>query len=209
LRKDENFGDTMLLDCLSVDGSRAQWLQFDEASLQAVLHAASEQCVNVSAISPPSIPKDEKTRKALVFFVPLASASKETTSFGSTLPMTRASVIQLFSLLRLNPAFMQNLLGRPDYWALQGRWYEEDNQFLGCDIWCQHPRWNLHVQGAPLSVYLKYDTQQDLIVYLVSHKPNDMFTGAFRNLLNTLVRHPVQHHINDVLLESPPLEHCE
>jgi hypothetical protein len=165
-----------------VDDSGAQWLQLDEASLQAVLHAASERCVDVLAISPPSILKDEKTRKALVVFVPLAPTSKETTSFGSTLPMTRASVIQVFSLLQLKSVFMQNLLDRPDYWAPRGRWDKEDGQFLGCDFWCQHPRWNLHVQGAPLSVYLKYDTKKDFIVYLVSHKPNDMVTGTLRNL---------------------------
>jgi hypothetical protein len=203
LRKDGNFGSITSLECLSVDSSGAQWLQLDEASLQEVLHTASQRCINVPAISAPSTPDYERARKALIFFVPLTPASKETTSFGNTLPMTRTSVIQLFSLLQLNPAFMLNFLGRPDYWAPQGRWDQEGTQFLGCDFWCQHPRWNLQVQGAPLSVYLKYDTQKDLIVYLISHKPNDKVTGALRNLLKTLVQHPAQHHISDILLESP------
>lgn len=42
-------------------------------------------------------------------------------SWGSAIPMTQASVDNLFSFLALNPAFLVNMLGRPDYWAPQKR----------------------------------------------------------------------------------------
>lgn len=43
-------------------------------------------------------------------------------SWGNAVPMTQASVENLFSFLALNPAFLVNMLGRPDYWAPQKRW---------------------------------------------------------------------------------------
>lgn len=117
--------------------------------------------------------------------------------------MTRAATSHFFSALDINPAFLQNMLGRPDYWAPQMRWDEEGDRFLGCDLICQHPRWNLQVQGAPLSVYCKFDTQRDLIVYVISHKPNDTVVQSLRKQLHLLTVHKAQHHVANVMLDSP------
>lgn len=96
--------------------------------------------------------------------------------------MTERSVNELFSSLQLNPGFLQKLLGQPDYWAPQSRWHEEDEQLLDCDIFCQHARWNIQAQGAPLSVYMKYDAQRDLTVYVISHKLYDKVALALKNV---------------------------
>ncbi|KAF1916960.1 hypothetical protein BDU57DRAFT_251317 [Ampelomyces quisqualis] len=201
--REQNFDVKTRLECLSVDCSGAKWMQLDEGSLKDLLDNAASRCIDMPPISTRPMSQSTTTRKALMFLIPLTPASKITTSYGNTLPMTRTSITKLFSSLQVNPAFIQNLLGRPDYWAPQGRWDEEDGQFLCCDFWCQHPRWNLQVQGAPLSVYSKYDAQKDLTVYLVSHKPNDTVINSLRKQLDSLVQHPAQYHISDVLLESP------
>jgi hypothetical protein len=117
--------------------------------------------------------------------------------------MTECAAKRLFSSLQLNPDFLQNLLGRPDYWAPQPRWREESGKLLDCDFFCQHPRWNLQAQGAPLSVYTRYDAQRDLLIYLISHKPDDKVTLALRKQLSTLISYRKRHDIGHTLLHSP------
>lgn len=203
LSKSANFSLETSLKCLSVDSNGAEWLTLDQASLSTLLKDANERCINVPAIPMRQAPDPiVSSRKALIFFVPLENTT-EPTSFRSSLSMTEQSVDELFSSLQLNPGFLQNLLGRPDYWAPQPRWHEEDGRLLDCDFFCQHPRWNLQAQGAPLSVYMKYDVQRDLIVYIISHKPYDKVVLALRKQLTTLTRHSAQHHVSNVLLDSP------
>ena len=50
-------------------------------------------------------------------FVPLVPA--EGTSFGSRALITRENANNLMKTLNINPAFLLNLIGRPDYWAPQ------------------------------------------------------------------------------------------
>ncbi len=204
LRKPENFSIGTSLDCLSVESTGATWLQHDHFSLETLLKDASERCINVPVVGQTS-PADPAatTRKALVFFVPIRAMASDETSFKQKLPMMKASVEQLFSSLQLDHAFLQNLLGRPDYWGAQSQWYQEDDEFLGYDFFCQHPRWNLQAQGAPLSVYSKYDVQRDLIVHIISHKVNDKVILPLRQQLDALTRHTTQHHISHILLDSP------
>ncbi|KAJ4989324.1 argininosuccinate lyase [Stagonosporopsis vannaccii] len=203
LSKHANFDAETSIECLSVDSQGPRWLKLNQNSLSALLRDASERSINVSAIS--SHQQRESTsskRRALVFFVPLKN-TKRPTSFRCSISMTKQSVDELFSSLQLNPGFLQNLLGRPDYWAPQPRWHEEDGQLLDCDFFCQHPRWNLQAQGAPLSVYMKYDVQRDLTVYLISHKPSDKAVLALKKQLTTLTYHGAQHHVSNILLDSP------
>jgi hypothetical protein len=60
-----------------------------------------------------------------ISFVPLTPTLE--TSFGSSIAMTKSSVADLYKSLSLNPAFLLNMLGRPDYWAPQTHW-ESDSQ---------------------------------------------------------------------------------
>lgn len=203
LSKFANFDVETSLDCLSVDSHGPRWLKLNQSSLSALLKDASERSINVSAISSHKQPAPSSSnRKSLVFFIPLKD-TKGPASFRCSIPMTEESVDELFSLLQLNPGFLQNLLGRPDYWAPQVRWHEEDGQLLDCDFFCQHPRWNLQAQGAPLSVYMKYDAQRDLTVYAIAHKPYDKAIVALRKQLTTLTCHGAQHHVGNILLDSP------
>ncbi|KAF2639125.1 hypothetical protein P280DRAFT_470531, partial [Massarina eburnea CBS 473.64] len=198
-----NFHFETSLECFSVESSGAEWLSLNQSSLSILLRDASERCVNVPAIS--SMQQSHpigSTRRALVFFVPLTNTTSDA-SFRCSIPMTEQSVEEMFSSLQLNPAFLQNLLGRPDYWAPQPRWHEEHGSLLDCDFFCQHPRWNLQAQGAPLSVYMRYDVQRDLIVYIISHKPQDKVILSLLKQLETLSRHSAQHHISNILLDSP------
>jgi hypothetical protein len=204
LRKMENFNIETAIECLSIDGTGADWLQLDQSSLETLLKDASDRCVSVPAISTtPQVDQSTTTRKALIFFVPLTPMASEETSFKQKLPMTQKSVEHMFSSLQLDPAFLQNLLGRPDYWGAQSRWQEDGDQLLGCDFFCQHPRWNLQAQGAPLSVYSKYDVQRDLIIHIISHKVNDKVVLSLRKQLDALSRHKARHHIAHILLDSP------
>lgn len=58
--------------------------------------------------------------RLLVFFVPLIAQTE--TSFGSRVSMQRSSVQRIFEVLGVNPEFLLNMLGRPDYWAPRTRW---------------------------------------------------------------------------------------
>ena len=198
LNKSANFSLDTSLNCLAIDNNGPQWLKLDQGSLSTLLRDAKERCINVPAVPVPA----PSSRKALIFFVPLQPTT-DAASFRCSVPMTEQSVDELFSSLQLNPGFLQNLLGRPDYWAPQPRWHEEDGKLLDCDFFCQHPRWNLQAQGAPLSVYMKYDVQRDLIVYVISHKPHDKVVLALRKQCDTLTRHSAQHHISNIMLDSP------
>ncbi|KAJ5899498.1 hypothetical protein N7495_004242 [Penicillium taxi] len=116
------------------------------------------------------------------------------TSWGNAIPMAQASVEEFFDSLSLSPAFLVNLLGRPDYWAPKKRWEKSasDGSITACvplrggrniDFYCQHPRWNLQVQGAPLSAYMRHDLQHGLTVYVISHKQRDTSVAALQSLL--------------------------
>ena len=64
-------------------------------------------------------------------FIPLTQMPQA--SFGSGISMTQSSVITLFGRLRLNPAFLLNMIGRPDYWAPQARWeFGEAGSLVAC-----------------------------------------------------------------------------
>lgn len=64
-------------------------------------------------------------------FVTLAPT--EGTSYGSRILMTRNNANQLLRTLNVNPLFMLNMIGRPDYWAPQTHWEaNEDGVLLAC-----------------------------------------------------------------------------
>ena len=47
--------------------------------------------------------------------------------------MTQSSASDLFKSLKLNPLFLLNMLGRPDYWAPQTHWESDsDGNFSAC-----------------------------------------------------------------------------
>jgi hypothetical protein len=203
IKKDGNFSIETKIECLQVDGDGAQWLRLNQFDLHTLLEDAKERCTQIKATG--MLPKrdpDAPPRKSLIIFVPLIPASAGS-SYQHKLPLTRSSVDKLFSSLQLNPGFLPNMLGRPDYWAPQPRWDEENGQFLGCDLFCQLPRWNLQAQGAPLSTYCKYDAQRDLVTYIISHKPNDTVVNSLRKLLHPLVNHQARYHIGHILQDSP------
>lgn len=202
LDKNANFRPKTNIECLYVRNSGAEWRHLDDSSLRALVDEASARWNNVPALSTSVIPGDPTpSRQALVFFAPLHATPD--TSFQWATSISRSCVKHLFESLNLNHAFLPNMLGRPDYWAPQTLWNEEENDLRGCDFYCQYPRWNLTVQGAPLSVYCKYDVQRDLTVYIVSYKANDTVIRSLQNLLNITVRHQAQSHIADLLMESP------
>ncbi|KAJ4317098.1 hypothetical protein N0V94_005105 [Neodidymelliopsis sp. IMI 364377] len=67
--------------------------------------------------------------------------------------MIKTAVRILFDGLNLNVVSLLNTLGRPDYWAPQFRLeYDDAGKMVACDLFCQDLRWNIAVQGAPLSV---------------------------------------------------------
>lgn len=206
LAKDENFGARTSVDCFSMTDDGAEWLRLNDERLDQLLREVSAGEGNE--------PPPTTTRRALVFFVQLEPASGST-SFNYSVPITKAGVKSMFSSLRLNHEFLQNMLGRPDYWAPRVRWEEReedeetkdeeegegvgrhqdrvragDDVLASFDLSCQFPRWNLQAQGAPLSVYCRYDAERDTTLYVVSHKPHDTVVSALRRLLDNAVTPP-------------------
>lgn len=51
------------------------------------------------------------------------------------------------------------------------------------DYYCQYPRWNLQVQGAPLSVYVMRRVKTNLTAYIISHKMGDSTVHALQQIL--------------------------
>lgn len=199
LRKAENFTKETNIDCFMVQKNEAAWLHLDDERLRATVKVASERCIQVPAISRSE--SSSPGRQAFVLFVPLVASDGASYQWATSI--SQSEVTHLFDSLRLNHAFLLNMLGQPDYWAPQTLWNEEDGSLLGIDFFCQHPRWNLQAQGAPLSVYSKYDAQRDLTVHIVSHKPQDTVVRSLRALLDITVRHPAHDHMSTLLLDSP------
>ena len=203
LNKSQNFSEEINLECFSVQDSCAELLSLNGPALKELVQDATNRCNNVPALSTSIGDSLLRTasRKALIFFIPLIPTPKA--SFNYAIPLTRASTHDLFSSLSINPSFLMNMLGRPDYWAPQTRWDQEGKDFLGFDFYCQHPRWNIFNQGAPLSVYSKFDAQRNLTIYIISHNQNDTIVQALRAILDNAASHRAQDHISNVMLQSP------
>ncbi|KAF2712193.1 hypothetical protein K504DRAFT_372085 [Pleomassaria siparia CBS 279.74] len=60
---------------------------------------------------------------------------------------------------------------------------DESGGFVACDFFCQHPRWNLSFQGAPLSVYVRYTKVWNLTTYIIAHRERDANVNALQSIL--------------------------
>ncbi|KAJ7856897.1 hypothetical protein B0H13DRAFT_2237760 [Mycena leptocephala] len=118
---------------------------------------------------------------ALSSFVPLTPTANS--SFGNRVEMTREGVEHLFSKSNADPAL-------PDYWAPVTRHhFDEQDALESCgplptEHWCQHPRWNLHYQGAPISVYMRFDRRCNTVLYIISYKEDDTVIRALKSILD-------------------------
>ncbi|OQE46820.1 hypothetical protein PENCOP_c001G05880 [Penicillium coprophilum] len=175
LARDGDFSSTTRVECFKADPQGGEWQTLDETNMDQLL-----QSYAINASSPV---KPHPGRKMLVFFTPLVPT--DGTTYGSRVLMTQRNAKHLFETLHVNPLFLLNMIGRPDYWAPQMHWETaDDGRLLACDLFCQHPRWNLQVQGAPLSVYVRHDIVRDLTTYIISHKEFDTSITALKSILN-------------------------
>lgn len=71
------------------------------------------------------------------------------------------------------------------------------------DFSCQHPRWNLQIQGAPLSVYMRHDMPKNETIYIISHKQKDTSISAVRNILNIALRTSSEQTRPPLFLDDP------
>ncbi|KAL4925927.1 uncharacterized protein BDV17DRAFT_166433 [Aspergillus undulatus] len=192
-----NFSDESMIRCFDSNGKESAWRFLDSKSLPDLLHE-----VTSSRKTALNERHDLRPRRLLAFFVPLLPAKN--TSFGSRITMTQSNTREMFRTLSLNPLSIMNVLGRPDYWAPQTRWESDDNgDFLACDFFCQHPRWNLHFQGAPLSVYLRYSGALNLTTYIISHKEEDSGIRVLCDILSTAVETAQPKHKASIFLRDP------
>ncbi|KAJ5913911.1 hypothetical protein N7504_002794 [Penicillium tannophilum] len=188
LRNGDNFSSETCVKCLMVDKQGGDWQTLDHNGMNNLLQQY-----------------DPSTgRKLLVFFVPLVPAPVEGTSFGSRALMTRENANNLMKTLNINPAFLLNLIGRPDYWAPQKHMEADNNgRLVACDLFCQHPRWNLHVQGSPTSVYMRHDVKRDLTTYIISHKELDTSIKTLQSLLSIALNTASNNRKAAVLMDDP------
>ena len=96
------------------------------------------------------------------------------------------------------------MLGRPGYWAPVTHWISHSGAKLdGFDFSCQHPRWNLQVQGAPLSVYMQHTVETETTIYIISHKQKDTNVAALKELLNIGLRVSSEEDRPRLFLDDP------
>ncbi|KAJ5507662.1 hypothetical protein N7527_009805 [Penicillium freii] len=193
LEREENFSLATRVECFKVDSQGGEWRTLDETNMDQLLQVIfikpptwnSRLNILKSYATSPLFPtiKPFPGRNMLVFFAPLVPI--EGTSYGARILMTQRNAKQLLETLHVNPLFMLDMIGRPDYWAPQTHWEADDKgRLLACDLFCQHPRWNLHTQGAPLSVYVRHDIIRDLTTYIISHKEHDTSITTLKSILN-------------------------
>ncbi|KAL4949841.1 hypothetical protein BDW69DRAFT_197752 [Aspergillus filifer] len=188
-----NFSDETMVRCFDSSNKESIWRFLDSKSLSDLLQSSKPSLAE---------PPDLRPQRLLAFFVPLTPTKN--TSFGSRIEMTQANTKELFHTLSLNSLAIMNLLGRPDYWAPQTRWESDDlGHFWACDFFCQHPRWNLHFQGAPLSVYMRYSAALNLTTYVISHKENDTSIRVLSDILDTTTRTAQSTRRSSILLRDP------
>ncbi|KAI9683041.1 MAG: hypothetical protein M1822_006234 [Bathelium mastoideum] len=191
---------------------------FDSMNAEAGVHHLDHHGLKnvLKTLPTPSSPQDsrhiedEQTEddlcqdgRLLIFFLPLVPCKN--TSFGSRLSMTQGDVCNLFEAIHVNPTYMMNTVGRPDYWSPQIRWRSgHAGRLNACDFFCQNPRWNLQHQGAPLSVYMRYCARTGLTTYIISHKVGDTSIQALQNSLKIAVQRKDREHAPHVLTSADP-----
>ncbi|KAF7122232.1 hypothetical protein CNMCM5793_000189 [Aspergillus hiratsukae] len=196
LKNPRNFSDETEAMCLDVNETTASWHTLDSRGLTGLLRSIPKPSHTNAPFG------HSKPSRLLAFFVPLIP--EKNTSFASRISMTQDNTMDLFKYLNADPSFIMNFLGRPDYWAPQTRWTSDSNSnILACDFYCQHPRWNLHFQGAPLSVYMRYDAASHLTTYIISHKEGDSSIQALQNIFNLTIKTAPAEKRASILLEDP------
>ncbi|EXJ93913.1 hypothetical protein A1O1_02306 [Capronia coronata CBS 617.96] len=202
LGKHKNFSDQTKIECLEVTHAGAEWKTLDDYDLKDLIKEPGQ----ASNAFPLPLLADETRNtpkgRLLLFLVPLTPTTD--TSFGSRIQMSQSSTRELYETLKIHPIFLLNMLGRPDYWAPVNHWDTgQGDKLQAFDFSCQHPRWNLQVQGAPLSVYMRHDVSKNETIYIISHKQKDTNVQALRNILNVALRTSSEQLRATIFLDDP------
>ncbi|KAK6335172.1 hypothetical protein TWF718_010609 [Orbilia javanica] len=74
----------------------------------------------------------------------------------------------LLDYYHVSPQFLPFLLGEPNYGA-PGSFstYDANGYIKSIEFFCQHPRWNIHENQQPWSVYMSYDLPTKRVFYFV------------------------------------------
>ncbi|KAJ5232060.1 hypothetical protein N7468_005016 [Penicillium chermesinum] len=196
LENEKNFASETCVECFDCGPSGGEWRNLNEELMASLLKSCSLQCSADPTAAQPA------GRRMLVFFIPLVPTGG--TSYGAQSLMTQSNAKQLLRSLQVNPLFLLNMIGRPDYWAPRTHWEEDDRGHLvSCDFFCQHPRWNLQSQGSPLSVYMRHDVVRDLTTYVISHKEFDTSINTLKSLLRIALRTAPPARKSALFLDDP------
>ncbi|KAK7471952.1 hypothetical protein VKT23_000058 [Stygiomarasmius scandens] len=184
-----NFASRTSISCFWADNqSHEEWFTVTEEKLRDIIIQHSGAYSSREAL--------------LAFFIPLMPQIDS--SFGNSVLISQSSVQELYEAFQIDPSFLLNMLGRPDYWAPVTKIaLNQKDKLETCEYSCQHPRWNLQVQGSPLSVYMKYDQARKLTVYIIAHKQQDSSIEALRNLLTIRAGGRASEKRHKMFLEDP------
>ena len=202
-----NFFSQTEIECLDVTPAGGGWRTLDDSAMDELARRLSdprEQRPRSSFPFPPveHLPRDGTAGRFLLFLVPL-TPTKET-SYGSHVHMSQSNVKMFCEALNIHPLFLLNMLGRPDYWAPQAHWdSDDDGNLQAFHFSCQHPRWNLQVQGAPLSVYMRHDIVSNQTFYIISHKQKDSNVNALKEIINIGLRTSSDEIRPNLFLDDP------
>ena len=149
---------------------------------------------------------------------------------------SKAAVDALISSCNLNPLFVPDLLGRPNYWApsLYSTYDGKGNLAsvgqsrillfyfvltFTTDFFCQQPRFGIHSanfkQRSPVSIYMRYEAIKNLTYYIISAPESEEAITSFKSLLDLASQggsgyspiHAFQHPLEAHILLSKIL--CE
>lgn len=102
---------------------------------------------------------------------------------NSKLSIDAPSTEYLLSFLKVSPAAVADVFGRPDYWS--------PGHFVNSGVtefWCQHPRWDIHNREQPISVYMRYDSEGDSMTYLISGGKDDYIINQLQGFLRSGIK---------------------
>ncbi|KAK3945696.1 hypothetical protein QBC46DRAFT_371400 [Diplogelasinospora grovesii] len=115
--------------------------------------------------------------KLLAIFVSLEV--KRHLTFSHQASIAFHCIGRLMEKSHLHPAFLPNLVGRPDYWS-PGIFHDHDTDEhpRSLTFYCQHPRWNVNAVMAACSIYMKTDRVDNKTLYLIVTGKSDSIASS-------------------------------
>lgn len=141
-------------------------------------------------------------------FAPLTNEPEAT--FKAKSSLSKAAVEVLISQGHLNPLFVPDLLGRPNYWNPElYSPLDQCGSATSVDFFCQYPRFTIHHAGfkqkSPVSTYMRRALAGNTTTYIIAAPDAEDCIQSFKNVLDmaclekgslqATFKHPLEPHL--------------